>query len=226
LETRLGSGATCRVLRDAAREIVGIRGGSIVVTDSGCENVNRDVDEELDGSNLERVLAQIGVTYSNSMIEAFWRPGIIQLSLPALDRSTTDNSPDPDEESVSYCAVIPCRMLIAMRHLLRLGTIFLRCIPAFFRSRNEQALVEFALRQQLAMYTQMGPRPRISPNGIAERWVGQPSTDHLPRPKLSDRPELAYSEASLPPIIATSGRKQRDPPDSNCFETVKDSPDE
>ncbi len=53
-------------------------------------------------------------------------------------------------------------MLIAMRHLLRLGTIFLRCIPAFFRSRNEQALIEFALRQQLATYTQMRPRPRIT----------------------------------------------------------------
>ncbi len=35
--------------------------------------MNRDVDEELDGSNLERVLAQIDVTFSNSMIEAFWR---------------------------------------------------------------------------------------------------------------------------------------------------------
>ncbi|MBW1883255.1 MAG: transposase [Deltaproteobacteria bacterium] len=35
--------------------------------------MNRDVDEELDGSSFERVLAQIDVTYSNSMIEAFWR---------------------------------------------------------------------------------------------------------------------------------------------------------
>ena len=35
--------------------------------------MNRDVDEELDDSNLARVLAQIEVTYSNSMIEAFWR---------------------------------------------------------------------------------------------------------------------------------------------------------
>jgi putative transposase len=35
--------------------------------------VNRDVDEELNGSDLERVLAQIDVTYSNSVIEAFWR---------------------------------------------------------------------------------------------------------------------------------------------------------
>jgi hypothetical protein len=73
LEARLGSGATCRVLREAAKQMVGNAGGSLVVTDTGSENVNRDVDEELDDSSLERVLAQIDVTYSNSMIEAFWR---------------------------------------------------------------------------------------------------------------------------------------------------------
>ena len=73
METRLGGGATCRVLRDAAKEIVGNIGRSLVVTDAGSENVNRDVDDELSGANLERVLAQIDVTYSNSMIEAFWR---------------------------------------------------------------------------------------------------------------------------------------------------------
>jgi putative transposase len=43
------------------------------VTDAGSENVNRDVDGELSGASLEPVLAQIDVTYSNSMIEAFWR---------------------------------------------------------------------------------------------------------------------------------------------------------
>ena len=69
LESHLGSGATCRVLRDAAKEIAGSIGGSLVVTDAGSENVNRDVDDELSSANLERVLAQIDVTYSNSMIE-------------------------------------------------------------------------------------------------------------------------------------------------------------
>ena len=82
LESRLGSGATCRVLRDAAKEMVVNKDGSLVVTDSGSENVNRDVDEELDGSSLERVLAQIDVTYSNSMIEAFW--GSMKHSWPYL----------------------------------------------------------------------------------------------------------------------------------------------
>jgi putative transposase len=73
LEARLGSGATCRVLREAAMQIVCNADSSLVVTDAGSENVNRDVDAELGDSNLHRVLAQIDVTYSNSMIEAFWR---------------------------------------------------------------------------------------------------------------------------------------------------------
>ncbi len=50
-----------------------------------------------------------------------------------------------------------------MRHLLKLATIFLRSIPAFFRSRKQQALVELALRQQLATYGLKGPRPQITP---------------------------------------------------------------
>ena len=73
LESCLGSGATCRVLREAAMEIAGKVEGSLLVSDAGSENVNRNVDDELEGIDLERVLAQIDVTYSNSMIEAFWR---------------------------------------------------------------------------------------------------------------------------------------------------------
>ena len=73
LESRLGSGATCRILREAAMEIAGKVEGSLLVSDAGSENVNRNVDDELEGVDLERVLAQIDVTYSNSMIEAFWR---------------------------------------------------------------------------------------------------------------------------------------------------------
>ena len=41
--------------------------------DSGSENVNGDVDELLEGEELTLVLAQVEVTFSNSMIEAFWR---------------------------------------------------------------------------------------------------------------------------------------------------------
>jgi len=46
--------------------------------------------------------------------------------------------------------------------LLKFVMLLLRCIPAFFRNRNEQALVEFSLRQQLATYALKGPKPRIT----------------------------------------------------------------
>jgi hypothetical protein len=41
-------------------------------------------------------------------------------------------------------------MHFAMWPLFKLVTLLLRCIPAFFRSKDEQAIVELALRQQLA----------------------------------------------------------------------------
>jgi hypothetical protein len=49
-----------------------------------------------------------------------------------------------------------------MCQVLRLTTIFLRCVPALFRSQNNQAIVELALRQQLATYALKGPKPRIT----------------------------------------------------------------
>ncbi len=57
-----------------------------------------------------------------------------------------------------------------MRHLLKLATIFLRCIPAFFRGRRKQAIVELALRHQLATFALKGRRPRVSPTDRAF-WV-------------------------------------------------------
>jgi transposase InsO family protein len=61
-------------------------------------------------------------------------------------------------------------MPVTMWALLNLGTILPRCFLAFFRSRAEQAIIELALRQQLATYAQRGPKPRITP---ADRvfWV-------------------------------------------------------
>jgi putative transposase len=49
-----------------------------------------------------------------------------------------------------------------MRALL-LISILLRCCAAFFRGRNQQAVVELALRQQLATYAQTGSKPRLTP---------------------------------------------------------------
>jgi len=48
-----------------------------------------------------------------------------------------------------------------MWHLLKLAMTFLRCLPAFFRNRRQQALVELALRQQLATYTQESQAPDL-----------------------------------------------------------------
>jgi putative transposase len=72
LEDRLGSGATCWILREAASQIVAAKEPTVVF-DSGSENVNREVNDLLESVDLTRVLAQVEVTFSNSMIEAFWR---------------------------------------------------------------------------------------------------------------------------------------------------------
>jgi transposase InsO family protein len=73
LEDCLGSGATCRVLHEAASQISTVFGGPTVIADSGSENVNREVDALLECMDLRRVLAQVEVAFSHSMIEAFWR---------------------------------------------------------------------------------------------------------------------------------------------------------
>ena len=50
-----------------------------------------------------------------------------------------------------------------MEGLLRLIAILLRSALAFFRSRGLQAIVELALRQQVAVYSQTKPKPRPRP---------------------------------------------------------------
>ena len=49
-----------------------------------------------------------------------------------------------------------------MGALLSLTRALLRCTLAFFRSRNQQAVVELALRQQLATYSATGSKPRLT----------------------------------------------------------------
>ena len=50
-----------------------------------------------------------------------------------------------------------------MRALLLLPSALFRCSLAFFRSHNEQVIVELALRQQLATYVQKQTKPRLTP---------------------------------------------------------------
>ena len=50
-----------------------------------------------------------------------------------------------------------------MRTLHILLISLLRSVAALFRRREEQAIVELALRQQLAVYAHNRPRPRLFP---------------------------------------------------------------
>jgi putative transposase len=50
-----------------------------------------------------------------------------------------------------------------MRTLVNFWVALLRYFLALFRNRQDQAIVELALRQQLAVYSQDRPRPRLSP---------------------------------------------------------------
>ena len=45
---------------------------------------------------------------------------------------------------------------------LRFCVVANSCVPAFFRSRGEQAIVELALRQQLVTHAQKRSKPRLT----------------------------------------------------------------
>jgi transposase InsO family protein len=70
---KLAPAATCDVLAAASRHLDGPTSSTTLVADSGVENVNAAVDAALASASLRRVLAQVEVSYSNSMIEAWWR---------------------------------------------------------------------------------------------------------------------------------------------------------
>jgi hypothetical protein len=64
---------TCKLLAEAAKHLPAGSDATSVVADSGVENVNEEVNALFDIGPLRRVLAQVEVSFSNSMIEAFWR---------------------------------------------------------------------------------------------------------------------------------------------------------
>ncbi len=72
LEDRLASGGTCQILREVAIQLCKRPEKTTVVADSGSENVNGEVDELLKDEAPTRVQARVEVTFSSSMIEAFW----------------------------------------------------------------------------------------------------------------------------------------------------------
>ena len=69
----LDPSATCAVLIAAGKQLCSGAVTPTLMADSGVENVNAAVSATLLESGLRRVLAQVDVTESNSMIEAFWR---------------------------------------------------------------------------------------------------------------------------------------------------------
>jgi len=69
---RLDPTTTCLVLLAAGKHLVSA-GRPVLYADSGIENVNGAVDATLVSACLDRVLAQVEIAFSNSMIEAFWR---------------------------------------------------------------------------------------------------------------------------------------------------------
>jgi transposase InsO family protein len=69
---RLEPGSTCNVLVAAAKHLGPATSSTTLVADSGVENLNAAVDATLLSACLQRVLAQVEVLFSNSMIERFW----------------------------------------------------------------------------------------------------------------------------------------------------------
>jgi len=73
LARRLEPDTTCEVLTEAAQFLASEGASATLMADSGVENVNGQVDAWLDSRPVHRVLAQVEVIFSNSLIEAWWR---------------------------------------------------------------------------------------------------------------------------------------------------------
>jgi putative transposase len=72
LEERFSPTTTCEVLAEAAKCLPEARSEVTLLTDSEVENVNETVDELLLSKVLERVLAQVEIVESTSLIESWW----------------------------------------------------------------------------------------------------------------------------------------------------------
>lgn len=75
---------TRAVLVEAGKRLPPEEASATVVADSGVENVNGTVDALLGLGRLRRVLAQVEVDFSNSMIETFWRSMKLSAQTPLI----------------------------------------------------------------------------------------------------------------------------------------------
>ena len=108
LVSRLEPTTTCQVLIEAAAQLPVMDEPATVYADSGVENVNGEVDELLGLGKLRRVLAQVEVSFSNSLVEAFWRslksnvrlrPLAVRGNRDSRCDDTTDRVDNPDAAS-------------------------------------------------------------------------------------------------------------------------------
>jgi putative transposase len=86
LMLHLEPNTTCQLLAEAAKHLPAGSDATSVVADSGVENVNEEVNAWFDVGPLRRVLAQVEVSFSNSMIEAWSLLLETRLALPAPTR--------------------------------------------------------------------------------------------------------------------------------------------
>ena len=81
-------GVTAQLLLDASKSMAS--GKPMVLVDGGVENFNSAVDQLVESGLLKRVLAQTEITFSNSLIESWWRVLKHQwLYLNTLDTTAT-----------------------------------------------------------------------------------------------------------------------------------------
>jgi transposase InsO family protein len=71
VSTTFDSTATAELLLRASRGLVDVR--PTLLVDGGVENFNSRVDELIDSGVLERLLAMTDISFSNSLIESWWR---------------------------------------------------------------------------------------------------------------------------------------------------------
>ena len=81
-------GITAQLLLDASKSVTS--GKPLLLVDGGVENFNSAIDKVIETRLLKRVLAQTEITFSNSLIESWWRVLKHQwLYLNVLDTVTT-----------------------------------------------------------------------------------------------------------------------------------------
>ena len=107
LSERLDPSTTCEILKEAGKNL-GLT--PTVIADSGVENVNAGVDQLMADGVVRRVLALVEVSFSNSMIEAFWvlyaTSGCTSIHSKA-SRSSSSSSISTSKSTTPRCPTTP-----------------------------------------------------------------------------------------------------------------------